>query len=256
MEDNVPMILVGYSMGANTLVKYLGECGTADTLPKNVIGAASLGNPFKIDHTKIEKPWSHILRLGAKKTLFQHRKRLEYCPHFQKHLTNAYLAPSLADLTSISIKQMIRNESVYPFNTKIGYESNEEYWHEASSYRYIANVAIPLIVAYAEDDNISCTNTRKYMHYGLANPNVIFVNTSSGGHLGWHHAMKNNPFGSWLFYSKHEVNKDWGSRMVIKFADAVINKKFHQNISDQKKIDREALLQRSNEDSINLKSKL
>ena len=39
-----PLVAVGYSLGSNILVKYLGEEG--DRTP--VIGAASLGNPFDL----------------------------------------------------------------------------------------------------------------------------------------------------------------------------------------------------------------
>ena len=41
-----PLIGVGYSLGSNILVKYLGEEG--DRTP--LIGAASLGNPFDLLH--------------------------------------------------------------------------------------------------------------------------------------------------------------------------------------------------------------
>ena len=66
-------------MGGNTLVKYLGECGLSSTLPKSIIGAISLGNPMRINDEDIQKPWEDILRLGAKKSILQHRNEIRYC---------------------------------------------------------------------------------------------------------------------------------------------------------------------------------
>ncbi len=241
LEENVPLVLVGYSMGANTMVKYLGECGLSNTLPKNVIGAASLGNPFKMDHSKLEKPWSHILALGAKKSLLRHRKRLQSNPHYRKNIGRALRSQSLEEMTAISIGHYIRNDSKFPFNSQIGYDSVQEYMKDASSYRFIAHVSVPLIVAFASDDDIASKNTMKYMHYGLSNSNVVFVNTTSGGHLGWHHAMRNNPFGSWSLYNGKEENKGWGNRLVIKWIDVIVAKHFHHQVAASKRSDRDML---------------
>ena len=238
-------------MGGNTLVKYLGECGRSSDdghlcLPNNVVGAASLGNPLEIDHNKLEKPWSYLLAIGAKKSIMKHRENLLQCPHFKQNFKNALLAPSLAETSSFYIQQMIRNEPFYPFENRIGYESLKEYWEDASSYRYISHVIVPLVVAFANDDEIASGNTRKYMNYGLSNPNVIFVNTASGGHLGWHHAMKNNPFGSWNFYSRNDENdKDWGTLLTTKFIDSIIKKQFHNKIASRKRLDRKILVEDS-----------
>jgi len=256
MDENTPLILVGYSMGANTMVKYLGECGHSNTLPKNVIGAISLSNPFKIDHSEIAQPWEYILRLGYKRSLFNHRRVLDFCPHYKSNLKTAYLANSLAALTDISVPQMIRNEPLYPHSTSFGYMSVKDYWEDASSYRFISNISVPLVVAFAEDDDIAGKNTWQYINYGLANPNVIFINTSSGGHIGWHHAMRNSPFGSWKFYSRTEDTRDWGTNLVIKFVHVLIIRQFHESIAQQKILDRKWVLENSRMQSEKFQSKL
>lgn len=242
-------------MGANTLVKYLGECGLSTTLPKNIIGAVSLGNPMKINDEYIQKPWEDILRISAKKAIFQHRNEIRNCPYFKENFYKALLASTLPEVISISTQRMIRNNPSYPFETRIGYDSVHQYWDEASCYKYIAHVSVPLIVTYASDDDIACTSTTKYMNFGLSNPNVIFVNTATGGHLGWHHAMRNNPFGS-MFYSNGKDSKSWENRLVSKFVDVILAKKFHEKTVQKKQTERGILKQASFRQQELMKSKL
>ena len=179
---------------------------------------------------------------------------VRYCPHFRENFYNALLASTLPEVMSISSQRMIRNNPSYPFETKIGFDTVHQYWEEASCYRYIAHVSVPLIVTYASDDEIACTSTTKYMNFGLSNPNVIFVNTATGGHLGWHHAMRNNPFGS-IFYSNEEDNKSWGNRLVSKFVEVILAKKFHEETAQKKQAERDILKQASlrQQDLINSK---
>jgi predicted alpha/beta-fold hydrolase len=48
MADGVPMFLVGNSLGANVVTKYLGEDSMAGILPACVAGGISLGNPLMV----------------------------------------------------------------------------------------------------------------------------------------------------------------------------------------------------------------
>jgi predicted alpha/beta-fold hydrolase len=256
MDSDIPMILVGFSMGANTLVKLLGEYGVSkiNQLPKNVIGAVSIGNPLKIHDNGIKKPLlSHAVRLGVKKTLFKHRKQIMKNPDFKNKFKELLFSSTLNEMTSLRIGNMHRNENVFPFANKIGYNSVQEYWDDASSYKYISNVPIPLVVAFADDDDIANTHTKSYMNYGLSNPNVIFVSTASGGHLGYHHARYNNPFGSWNFSNG---DGDWGSMLILKFADVVIRKKFHHESVGNQHFNRRMMLNDTLEQAKILKSRL
>lgn len=243
-------------MGANTIVKYLGECGLSNCVPENIIGAVSLGNPMKIDDDNIKTPWTDILRLGAKKALLQHRNEMRKCPHFKANYRKALLASTFPEVISINVQRMIRNETIHPFDTKIGYETIQKYWDDASCYKYIAHVTVPLVVSYASDDDIASRHTSRFMNFGLSNPNVIFVNTATGGHLGWHHAMKNNPFGPWIFSSSNEDSKGWGNKFVIKFVDVVIAKKFHEETARKKETERKLFKAVLSQQCTDLQSKL
>jgi hypothetical protein len=120
---------------------------------------------------------------------------------------------------------MIRNSPIYPHHTSIGYTSKEEYWSDASSKNYIAKVSIPLLVCYANDDDILSQSNcfASVMKAYMSNPNIIVVSTPCGGHIGWHcsrHPL--NPFGSFNFMSTEEIDKSWADRVAIKFISALM----------------------------------
>jgi len=220
------LFLIGFSMGANTLVKYLGECGAAGAgcLPPNVIGAISFANPMKINHANLRPPWSQILTMGAKKNLRHHTITTNQmtCHHYQNAIQKAASSTHLSDMSYHTAPYMIRNSTQFPFENSIGYANNEEYGKEASSLNYIAHISIPILVCFADDDNIAET-TMAAMNTCLSNPNVIIARTPCGGHMGWHCSNRLNPFGSWRFRSEMEVDKCWSDRVAVQFIRAIMN---------------------------------
>jgi len=221
------LFLVGFSMGANTLVKYLGEMG--DEISDKIGGAISLSNPMNIDHSKLESPWRQIITSGAKKSLRRHQ-------HTTNKFTDAYYqecikkihagTSSLADISAHMAPHLIRSSTLPPYHTSVGYTSAEEYWNEASCHHFIPHVKIPLLVVYANDDPIASRNTASALVLGklLANPNIIVVSTPCGGHMGWHTTKGNNPLGSYFFRSCKEADKSWGDRVTTRFISSIMEK--------------------------------
>ena len=236
LSPDAQLFLVGFSMGANTLVKYLGEAGlSGGNLPKNVAGAVSLCNPMRIG--RLQSPWSQILTFGAKKQMIRHRNSVDQmkCINYQQAMKKALLhSPSMEDISSHTIPHMIRSSNQYPFDNSIGYQSNTEYWNDASSQNYVSHVPVPLLVCFASDDKIA-QSTIAAMNSCLSNPNVILVKTSCGGHIGWHCSNRLNPFGSWNFKSSHDADKSWADRVTVNFVDAVIRGNHHAMASESRK---------------------
>ena len=69
VSEEVPLFLVGNSLGANLVTKYLGEEGRYGTLPKNIAGGISLANPLHIHSKNMQFPWNVLLGLGIKKMI-------------------------------------------------------------------------------------------------------------------------------------------------------------------------------------------
>lgn len=231
---NAKLFLIGFSMGANTLVKYLGESGMerethGHGVPSNVAGAISFCNPMVIDHSKLPFPWSHVLTLGAKRQRWKQRASTKQmtCTNYQNAITRAqsiFHCHHLEDMTAHTAPYMIRNSPQYPYRNSIGYECKEDYWKDASCKHYISNVSIPLLMCYANDDDIAEKDSKSIIKACLMNPNIIVVCTPCGGHIGWHctrHPL--NLFGSFHFKSQNETDKSWADRVAVKFISTLIH---------------------------------
>lgn len=224
LTSNAKLFIIGFSLGANTVVKYLGESGlTGDhQFPTNIAGAVSLCNPLLIDHSRLRAPWSQILTFGAKKHMLQQRHVVKQmkCDNFKQAMHHAtFYSKSLAELSGYTLPYMIRNSTRYPFENSLGYVSNEEYWDEASSKNYIANVSVPLMVCFAGDDSIT-SKVSSFMSTCLSNPNVIMVQTPCGGHIGWH---------------DKSIHGNFVDRTVAQFINAVLRKEHWSMVEEGRK---------------------
>ncbi len=238
-------------MGANHVVKYLGEMGTQT--PEKIAGAISLCNPMEINYSKLSGPWSRILAMGAKKNIQRHDNstREFNCEHFQNAIKRSLRSSSLADMNDSMKHHLIRNSPLHPFETSIGYESTAEYLKDASSQKYVGNVNVPLLLSLAGDDDIA-KNTISSLSHCLANPNIIVVITPCGGHMGWHMSKRNNPFGSWSFMSSQDEDKSWADRITVSFIDSMRKRSIHDLVAGN----RSEFVQRVTESSQKMPSRL
>jgi predicted alpha/beta-fold hydrolase len=232
MDNNrqLPLFLVGNSLGANLVTKYLGEEGLAGTLPRNVVGGVSLGNPFRFRADRIPiVPFGAMMGAARKANYFFQRKAMVISMTGNGNKTNnntkvhVHSDPrtiTLASLDRVLAPTMVRTVSHPPYETKIGYghkkrgnstntndsgstsndassSSTEEdassasaadaYWADSSCYKQGRHVSVPLLHIIARDDNLCYDSARYFLGYSLQNPNVVVVQTRTGGHLGWWH---------------------------------------------------------------------
>jgi hypothetical protein len=213
LDKNVPMFLVGNSLGANIMTKYLGEEGLSGTLPSCVSGAASLGNPLLIDSSVVKFPFSILMALGVKKVFLENLKSIRGMKDSRSReiLKNGFLAPTISTFDNAVAPGMIRNNPYYPFDIKVGYEDGEAYWFDASSYRFVRHISVPFLNITAQDDFLVSRPSRNKMGFCLVNPNVMIVETRCGGHLGWQETPPNSAFGA----------SSWADTAASDFFDAI-----------------------------------
>jgi len=213
-EEN-PIFIVGSSLGANVVVKYLGEEGFSGTLPVNVAGGITLGNPIHINGNGIASPWSELIAAGIKKTFIQSWKTLGSikCSNYKHTFRKMLMARNVAQIDNILAPIFIRNDPNYPFKTKIGYENGEAYWKDASSYHHVANVTVPLLQLSSQDDFLVANLVKRSFSKCFANPNVLVVESKCGGHLGWQETPQDRRFGT---------GQSWADNAVADFVEAVI----------------------------------
>jgi len=161
---------IGFSLGANILVKYLGEEGTESPIAV----AVSVGNPW--DLLVVSRTISDFLM----KILGRGLTNL-----FQK----AGLVERFSDHKDIDVKDVMSCTTVKEFDEAFirryyGYMTVGDYYRDASSVGYLHGVKVPLLALNALDDPISHHSALPYDECA-ANPFTALMVTKRGGHLGW-----------------------------------------------------------------------
>eukprot|EP00850_Spirogloea_muscicola_P003263 SM000013S26432 [mRNA] locus=s13:381294:386850:- [translate_table: standard] len=171
LKPNGAVVAVGTSLGANILVKYLGEEGSNTPL----LAAATVGNPWDL---LVCDRWMH-------------RK------HLQKFY-NAALAIGLKGFANLhkdifsriaNWDYLFQSQTIREFDDRItricgNFETVDTYYRKSSCAPYVSGVGIPLLCISALDDPI-CTKEAIPWDECRANPNVILVTTQAGGHLAY-----------------------------------------------------------------------
>jgi len=213
-----PIFILGYSLGANVVTKYLGEESLHGTLPKCIGGGAAMGNPLHIHSGTIRFPWNIILGAGVKRSLLQNIQSFKSHndPGFQHAMKKAMLAPTIGKLDDAAAPYLARNDPYPPYTHRIGFKDGEEYWWDSSSHRYVAHVSVPLLKISAQDDFLVFGQFRKKLNYCMENPNVIVVKTKCGGHLGWQESPPQSKNGD------KKGSGSWSDVAVADFIEALL----------------------------------
>ncbi|TYJ01516.1 hypothetical protein E1A91_A13G159500v1 [Gossypium mustelinum] len=186
---------VGWSLGGNILVNYLGREHHRCSLS----GAVSLCNPFNlvIADENLRKGFNNIydraLRGGLSRT-------------FEKH---ASLFEEMHD--EYNVQEGLNPRTVREYDEAItrvslGYKSVDEYYSNSCSCHVVQHVRIPLLCIQAANDPIAPTEATPYSDI-KDNPNCMLIVTPQGGHLGWV-AGDDAPFGA-----------PWTDNVVIEFLE-------------------------------------
>jgi predicted alpha/beta-fold hydrolase len=213
-----PIFLLGYSLGANIVTKYLGEESLHGTLPECIGGGAAMGNPLHIHSGSMRFPWNVLLAAGIKRSLLQNYRafRGHHDPGFQRCLKKACMSPTIGKLDDAVAPYLIRNDNRPPYAPRIGFEDGEEYWWDSSSHRYVAHVSVPLLMISAQDDFLVFGQFARKLNHCLENPNVVVVKTRCGGHLGWQERPPLSKDG------KRAVTGSWSDVAVADFIEALL----------------------------------
>jgi len=213
-----PLFLLGYSLGANIITKYLGEESLHGTLSKCIGGGAAMGNPLHINSGSIHFPWNILLAAGIKRSLLENFKafRQHHDPGFQRAMVKACLAPTIGQIDDIVAPYILRNDNHPPYTSRIGFKDGEEYWWDSSSHRYVAHVSVPLLKISARDDFLVFGQFARKLNHCLENPNVVVVKTRCGGHLGWQESPPPSKDGN------SKLTGSWSDVAVAEFIDALL----------------------------------
>ena len=251
------LFLVGNSLGANLVAKYLGEEGRCGSLPDCVAGGVTMGNPMRMTSGEMNRFYSPIIAMGAKRGLLSVLRSTLWgmcqTQHYRDCIRHALLAPTLEAFDEALAPIFIRNDPDHPFALNVGYHPHsphpnggstggaaQAYGWDASSYRQVPFVSVPLLQLIAKDDFLVFSPFNSKLAYNLCNPNVMVMQTTCGGHLGWHEAHPNGGWGG----------SSWADTAVVDFIQAVLdiqqNQEHPANVDFSETSDRDTVHKRAN----------
>lgn len=167
------IIIIGFSLGGNLTLKYMGEY--ADKLSNVIKGAIAFSVPIDIasseremDKIKNKLYIEQFLKTIRLKVLEKSHK----FPHFKLDKEKLFKTTKFRHL-----------EELYTVPV-FGFESPEDYWDKASSKPYISKINKPTLLVNAKDDSFLGTDCFPYEEAQNSKHFYLEV-TKYGGHVGF-----------------------------------------------------------------------
>lgn len=184
-EPDTPFAAVGFSLGGNVLLKWLGEQGENLSL----FCATSVSVPFVLGAcaTKLDSGFSRVYR----HSLIEELK--EYVAYKYQHLSNIGQHKEADKISQLGDLSRIR--SFWQYDDQVvaklhGYSGAEEYYQLSSSRQFLKAIAIPTLLIQSEDDPFMTKDVIPHIHE--LSSTVQMEITQGGGHVGF--VAGGNPF--------------------------------------------------------------
>ena len=176
-QDNYDDItLIGFSLGGNVLLKYLGE---RDTVPVQIKSGVAISTPL-------------YLR-GALEQLIKF-ENFVYSKTFIKDLRNKYKRKMEHFPEAMNSEELKRIKTLLDFDNLYtakahGFKNAYDYYEKSSSLPYLPNISIPVLILNAQNDSFL---SPECYPYDIANhSDTVYLETPKhGGHVGFHATNK------------------------------------------------------------------
>ncbi|MFN6944800.1 MAG: YheT family hydrolase [Cytophagaceae bacterium] len=182
--------LIGFSVGGNIVLKYLGE--NPDKVPIQVINSVTFSVPCHL-----ESGAHHLAKFKSRIYMRRFLHSLE-----QKIKEKSLLWPEQCNALEFNkISNFMQFDTLFtaPVN---GYKDAIEYWTKNSSIFYLKNINKPTLIVTAKNDPFLAPQCYPYKE--AKESKFIYLETpSSGGHCG--------------FYEKNQEGIYWSEKRAIEF---------------------------------------
>jgi predicted alpha/beta-fold hydrolase len=164
------VVAVGFSLGGNLLLKYLGETGSAAAL----LAAATISAPLDLAVT--------ARNIGT-------RRNALYQWYFLRECQRETLAPVSA-VTPEERYAVLGADSLWQFDDRFtaprnGFGGAADYYRRNSARSYLDEIAVPTLLIHAHDDPIVPAEPYREYDWGR-NRRLLLALQSRGGHVGFH----------------------------------------------------------------------
>jgi predicted alpha/beta-fold hydrolase len=167
--SGLPTAVIGYSLGGNVLLKWLGEQGDKATITT----AVAVSVPFDLDRAarRLEQGLSRI---------YQH--------HLLKKLRRSVQAKSAVHPASVPLQEIEALKTFRQFDDAItaplhGFRDVDDYYSQSSSRRYLRHIETPVLIIHALDDPF--LPPAAIPEDAELSPAVTLELSHHGGHVGF-----------------------------------------------------------------------
>lgn len=166
------IVVVGFSLGANQILKYLGE--GRYVVPEKLLCSVAISNPCELFScaVKMDSRASDFYRIRFLKMLL---KKME---QKQQHFSDKI---NLDGFRRIKTFKEFDDRYTAPFH---GFSDAEDYYRKNGCLQYLENVKSPALMISAADDPFLTSDCFPY-DIARRNQSIYLEVTSGGGHMGF-----------------------------------------------------------------------
>tara|TARA_R100001369_G_C3306339_1_gene166575 strand:+ start:297 stop:1259 length:963 start_codon:yes stop_codon:yes gene_type:complete len=166
------MSLIGFSLGGNLMLKYLGE---RNTLPKEIERAVAISTPLNLKGT-LESLSNFDNWVYRTSFLHNLRKKLKIkVQQFPEKM-------SASDLKQV--KSLLDFDNLYTAPSH-GFKDAYDYYKQNSSGQFLPNISIPVLILNAKNDSFLTEESYPYS-FAENSENIYLETPEYGGHVGFH----------------------------------------------------------------------
>jgi len=195
--DYDEIILLGYSLGGNLALKYIGE--ESDNLPIQLKGSVSFSVPMDIkkSNERLNKWYNwHFIKWFMLTLNYKANQKKRQFPKELKNYKGLFMSGNFVYFDT---------HFTAPAN---GFKSVNEYWESSSCKPYLEHIKVPSLIIASNDDTFISNNCYPKAD-AVANPNLFLEITNYGGHCGF---IRN-------FFEKHW----WMEERAFQFIESMNN---------------------------------
>lgn len=186
--------LVGFSMGGNLSLVYLGQ--RAQTLDARLVGAATFSVPCDL--------------AGSARKLARRTNRI-YMQRFLTELREKMTQKAEQFPGQIDVSGFEQIRSFQEFDDRYtaplhGFKDAEDYWRRCSSLYFLSSVPVPALIVNAQDDPFLSADCYPWER-AAQNPMITLESPQWGGHVG--------------FVTRSTDGIYWSERRAVEFLDTL-----------------------------------
>lgn len=182
------IVLLGYSMGGNITLKYLGE--TAQ-IPSEIKGGIAISTPCDLEGSSNSlSNWNNTIYL---KRFMMSLK--EKTLHKLEKFPDAKL-----DKDAIANAKTFRDFDNAVTAPLFGYKNASDYWTQCSSKQFLKEIKLPTLLINALDDSFLSESCHPF-NEATTNNNLFFEASKYGGHVGFNTSF----LGKDLLWSENRI---------------------------------------------------